>query len=1053
MEQCSKQRSSSRIARALLLSLSILFACALNGYAQNIVKGVVTDVDGGPLPGVSILVKGTSTGATTDINGKYTINAPAQGTLVFSYIGMTKKEQAVKGRNVINVKMEEDAANLDEVVVVGYGTQKKAHLTGSVAAVSQKDMLKTTASNISQTLVGKLPGLVTQQSLGQPGSDNVTMHVRGYSSYNGSTPLTLVDGVERQMWQVDPNDVESVTILKDAASCAVYGMKASNGVILITTKKGKEGRPEITYRGSLTLSHATKLPKMMNGTQYMQWYNLALQMDGEDPYFTDEEIAQTYDGDLSNGIENTDWTSDLYKTTLMHQHNLSISGGTERTRYFVSGGFIHQNGFIKDHKNQRGNFRSNVDIKATDHIKVSLNLAGRVQDYYQPGAYSYENQKSYSIFHQLLYSLPFVTKEYNGEPASGYRSAANAANPIYGSQNSGFTKSRTTRIESSANIEYSFPFLKGLKANMFASWDWQDQDSKTFAYAYNVWAYSFSRYNANHENNKFTYVKSANLLEEGNLYVGNSKKQQVILRPSISYNQTFGKHNVGALFLYEQTRVDSHKLDGSRTNFDLFDLPELSLGDPTTATNSGSSGKSAYAAYVGRLNYAFANKYLLEASFRYDGSYLFAKDHRWGFFPSVSVGWVASEENFFKQALPKIDYFKVRGSVGVLGSDNVSAFLYRKSYSYSGNSVVFGSTPTINGTISNAVAYPMEDLTWEKTRTLNLGFDLSAWHGLLGVEFDVFYKYTYDILDAISGIYPPSLGGHVPTKMNTGTFDNRGFELVLKHRNHIGQFNYSLNGNLTYAHNRILKKTQSDNILPWQSVLGNAVGAQYGLVSDGLYQSEEEIANAPKPINVTPRVGDIKYVDINGDGKITSDDQVKIGRSSSPEMMFAFMADAEYKGIDLSIQFQGAALCDKMLQGSWYNLNSVTDANPLTAPWYANYDNSPLYLVENAWRPDNTDAEYPRLSVTKASYQNNAVISDFWKRNGAYLRLKNVTLGYTLPKAWAQKIGLNKLRVYANGTNLLTFTQFKYLDPESANVITGYYPQQRTFSFGLDVTF
>ena len=1050
MEQCFKQKSSFRTIRIILFSLSMLFAYATNGYAQNMVRGVVTDVTGDPLPGVSVVVKGTTTGTTTDIDGRYSINASNTATLEFSYIGMNKQEIKVNGRSTINIILKEDVANLDEVVVVGYGTQKKAHLTGSVATVSQKDMLKTTASNMSQTLVGKLPGLITQQSLGQPGSDDVSILIRGYSSFSGSgTVLVLVDGVERAMGQVDPNDVESVTILKDAASCAVYGMKAANGVVLVTTKHGQEGKTDITYRGSMTLSHATTLPKMMNGTQYMQWYNLARKLDNngvDNPYFTDEEIAATYNGDPTDGFENTDWTSDLYKTTLMHQHNLSINGGSNKVRYFISGGYLHQDGIIKGNKNERSNFRSNIDVQATKDIKVSLNTAALIKDYYQPGGYSYGNQQAYSIFHQLLYSIPFVPKEYEGYPTSAYRGATSAANPIYGSANSGFQESRTVRIESSANVEYTAPFLKGLKANMFISWDWQDLASKTFAYAYSVNAYDSST-------KSYSYVQSANLLADGNLYQGDQKSQQVILRPTISYNNKFGLHDVGALFLYEQTQVKSSVLNASRTDYDLFDLPEISLGDAQTATNSGSSGKSAYAAYVGRLNYAYANKYLAEASFRYDGSYKFAKGHRWGFFPSVSLGWVMSEENFFKDALPKIDYFKLRGSFGILGSDNVSAFLYRKSYSYTNNGVVFGSTPNTQGTLSNTVAYPNERLTWEKTKSYNLGFDLSAWNGLLGVEFDVFYKYTYDILQSVSNIYPPSLGGHYPSSENTGTFDNRGFEIALKHRNRIGEFSYSLNGNLSYAHNRILSRTQADNTLPWQSVLGSSVGELWGLKALGLYQSEEEIANSPQVSWNTPRVGDIKYADINGDGKIDSNDRIKISRGIRPEMMFALMADANYKGFDLSVQFQGAALCDKMLQYSWQDLNGATDMTPMTRPWYANWDNAPLYLVENSWRPDHTNAEYPRLTVSSVSHSNYAQQSDFWKRNGAYLRLKNVTLGYTLPKAWTNKMGLSNIRVYANGTNLLTFTDFKYIDPESTNVATGYYPQQRTFSFGIDVRF
>ena len=308
-------------------------------------------------------------------------------------------------------------------------------------------------------------------------------------------------------------------------------------------------------------------------------------------------------------------------------------------------------------------------------------------------------------------------------------------------------------------------------------------------------------------------------------------------------------------------------------------------------------------------------------------------------------------------------------------------------------------------------------------------------------------------MNAIGSVFPPSLGGHYPSQENSGAFDNQGIDFIIRHRNRVNKFNYGITGTFTYAHNRILSKKQSDNVLPWQSVLGTSVGSVWGYKSDGLYQTQEEIDNAPKPASVTPRLGDIKYVDINGDGQINSEDMVRIARSTMPEMMFSFQFDADYAGFDFSLQFQGATLCDKMLMGAWSNLNGVTDLTPLTVPWYANYDNAPLYLVEGSWRPDNTNAQFPRLSVDKASYRNNGLQSDFWKRDGAYLRLKNATLGYSFPAKLLNQFGVDKLRVYVTGTNLLTFTGFKYIDPESQNVITGYYPQQRTVSFGVNLSF
>lgn len=1041
MEKSLRKKSCFQVTRTYLFLLLMVLASTASSYAQNVVKGVVMDIADNPLPGVSVVVKGSTIGTTTDLDGRYSINAPKNGTLVFTYIGMTKQEVKVSEKRTLNVILQEDVSVLNEVVVVGYGIQKKLHLTGSVSSVSSKDLMKSTTSNISQALVGKLPGLMSQQTSGAPGSDNATLLVRGRSTYQGDDgPLMLVDGVERAMWQIDPNDVESVTILKDASACAVYGMKAAGGVILVTTKRGTEGKTSINYKGTLTLSHATTLPKFMNGTQYMQWYNLAKKLDGEKPYFTDEEIAMTYNGDPTDGFENTDWQEPLYRTTLMHQHSLSISGGTDKTKYFISGGFMNQNGFIEGHKNQRGHFRSNIDTKPIEGLNVSLNIAGRIEDYNQPGANTYENQKDNNIVGALLYAAPFIPLEYEGYPTSGYRGGTN---PLYAADHSGFQKKRNIAIETSAKVEYEFPFLKGLKAGMFMSWDWQDIANKSMTYAYKIMQYDISQ--------KTYLLKNSSWLDEdGSLNQSDMKVQQLLLRPSISYNNTFGNHTVGALFLYEMSQTETNSLSAARKKFPLFDIPELDFGSDIHPKNGngGWYNETGYAGYVGRLNYAYANKYLAEFTFRYDGSYKFAKDHRWGFFPSVSLGWVASEEDFFKEILPKVDYFKIRGSFGILGSDNVDPFLFRRKYDWTLNGAVFGSNPTTQNTLYNSVSYPMENLTWEKCRSINFGFDLNAWKGLLGIEFDVFYKYTYDILRPISGAYPPSLGGHVPGIENSGAFDNRGFELTLKHANRIGQVSYNVNGNLSFARNRILRMTQADGTLPWKNRLGTSVGDIWGYKALGLYQTQEELDNAP--ISSHPiRLGDIRYADIDGDGRLTWNDEVKIARSTMPEMMFSLTADAQWKGFDFSIQFQGAALCDKMLQHEWYN--GARDQTPLTRPWYAGWDNAPLYLVENSWRPDNTNAEYPRLSTVASS--NSSEISDFWKRNGAYLRLKNVTLGYTFPKKWMKKAGINNLRLFASGFNLLTFTDFKYLDPESSNVIQGYYPQQRTFTFGVDVAF
>ena len=1045
------------------MALVLTVLSAVPALAQSTVKGHVTDEDGLPLPGVGVLVKGTKTGTTTDGAGAYTIRVASEGqSLEFSCLGMNTETVPVAGRSVIDIVMKNNSDYIDEVVIVGYGAQKKIHMTGSVSAVSNTELKKVTVTNTSQAIVGKLPGVITQQSLGQPGSDQVSILVRGYSSYNDAgTVLVLVDGIERDMNTVNPADIESISVLKDAASCSVYGMKGANGVVLVTTKRGDEGSASVSYSGRVVLSTPTMLPKMMNGEQYMKYYNLAYQLDQVSkgyaleettPFFTAADIALVNNGDLTDGIENTSWIDPMLRTTLTHQHNLSVSGGNSRVNYYISGAFQNQNGFLEDHYNNRTNIRSNVDAKPTRNLTISLNLGLMIQDYNQPGVMSFANgELGGTVPFCLMYALPFVPQtyemdtspQYKGMATSGMRTSdAFVANAVYGAKNSGYSKTRTMKVETLGKIQYNAPFLKGLRAALSYSWDYRDITTKTFAYGYKVMGWNFMAKTFDKEPKM-----CSNALETGNLNMGTQRIWQTILRPEISYSNTFGKHSVSALVLYELNQGNSTQFSGNGMNFDFFDIVELSQSDPKTRTTGSSSGHDAYAGFVGRINYSYDDRYLIEIAARLDGSYKFAKEYRWGFFPSVSAGWVISKENWFKDNVSSIDLLKVRASAGEVGNDNATAWLFRKSYATNINAVAFGQTA--QPTLYNTVSYPRFDLTWEHIRTYDAGIEFSAWKGLLSAEFDWFYKYTYDILNNISAAYPASLGGHYPTNVNDGKFDNRGFELSLRHENRVHDFYYRISGNVSWARNRILKKTEADNVLPWQSTIGTSIGAIWGYKSDGLYQTQEDLDTAPGGVDV--QLGDIKYVDINGDGMINSDDVVQIARNSRPELMYAFQFDMSWKGFDVNLQFQGSALCDKMLLGRW--ANGVTDANPLTRPFYAGYDNAPLYLVENSWRPDNTDAEYPRLSVNGGSYANNYRVSDFWMRNGAYLRLKNASLGYTIPSKITRKINIQSVRFSVSGSNLLTFTRFKYLDPESPNAVTGYYPQQRTVTFGLDITF
>lgn len=1033
-----------------LLTTILLAALPQSAWAQaKDVRGRVTERDGSPMIGVTVQVKNTPVGTVTNTDGNYTIRAGKDDVLIFSYIGMISQEITVGDRTTINVVLKENVEELSELVVVGYGTQKKAHLTGSVSTISSKELNKVPVSNATQLLVGKAPGISGVQSTGGPGSDGTELYVRGFNTFNGSSsPLVLVDGVARPLREVNPRDIESISVLRDAAAAAVYGMRAGNGVILITTKRGAQGRDNISYAGTVTFSTPTTLPKFLNGLEYMQWYNKARELDGKDPQFTPEDMEKVNNGDPTDGFEDTDWLAPALKPTLMQKHTLAVTGGTDRLRYYASGEFLNQNGFLKTHKFNQYGFRANIDSEPVKGLTFSLNLAGRLRNNHTNGTFNWTNQQPGNVWAVLMYGLPFIPREYKGYPTYPFRFEVN---PFYGIGHSGYTDNSNYTFEGSTRLQWEVPYVDGLKVAMFASWDYNSLNGKSFNYAYQGMWYDF--YPKEYKLRDALYLR-----KDGSMYRSNTRNTSYILRPSIEYNNTFGDHSVGALFLYEENGMSTENFNARRNGYDLFDIQELDRGKHIPQAgenypgNRGSSNRIANAGYVGRLNYGYQDKYLAEFSFRYDGTYLFAKDYRWGFFPSGSLAWVISKEDFMQDYADTVNNLKLRASVGQLGRNTVAPYLFLKSYEMQSHNVAFGKDPIAQNTLVTAIknGMPMPDLTWEKTRTYNLGLDVTLWNGLLGIEADVFYKYTYDILQNLGGNYPPSLGKNYPSIENSGTFDNRGFELVLSHRNTVGDLTYSLSGNMSFSRNRILKMAEPDNILPWQSSIGRSLGRIMGFKTDGLFQTQEEIDNAAiQPSK--PRLGEIKYLDIDGDGRVTREkDKVEIARTKFPELVYAINGDLAWRGIDFSFMFQGAALYTQTIQGVWFN--GAEDMTPMTSPFYAQRDNPPKYLVEGSWRPDHTDARYPRLTIDRTG-ANHGFISEHWLIKGSYLRLKNITLGYTLPESLLSHVGMKNLRLYLAGVNLLTFSPFKYIDPEAPNVLQAYYPQQKSISLGLEVAF
>ncbi|MDR2147203.1 MAG: TonB-dependent receptor [Tannerella sp.] len=1037
--------------RKILGVLLCSVACLSAAYSQKTVSGKITDAGGSELPGVTVVVRGDrTTGTTTDVTGAYRIVVPSDNaTLEFSYIGFKTRTETVGNRLVVDVTMEEELSQLDEVVVVGYGIQQRINMTGSVSQVNAKELLKAPMQNVSNMLTGKISGLTSIQSSGKPGADGTTLYVRGLNSYNGGNgPMVIVDGVPRTIDYLNPNDIESVSVLKDA-SASIYGVQGANGVILITTKSGSEGAAKISYDGSYTATQNTAMPEFLNAVDYMYWHNKAREMDGLTPLWTADIQNRVINNDPNSIWGQTNWLDKIFRTGTTQQHNISASGSTDKVKYYASIGLMDQEGTLKNTNLRRYNLRTNLDIQVAKNLKFTTNLAGYRADRHWPGT-DISNQGEFNPVRQAITSLPIIKSDYEGLPTA-WNGATYLVNGYAALNESGYKNQSRWHLDSNFKLEYDFSgladVLKGLRVSIFAAYNYeQSADSNYDRY------YELYYVNGNLDEG----VAGASGYTPGNAYTKSSSYgDDWMLRPQVDYSHDFGKHFVGATLLFEERQGYSNTMTGTKRGFYSDDPVDISLGTvfpeiPVT----GSYGYSGQKSYVGRANYSFARKYLAEFAFRYDGSFRFAPENRWGFFPSASVGWVLSEEDFFSKALPDVEYLKIRASYGQAGKDEVIVngeardFMYNSTYAMAANSMVLGGQSITQFYTTNAYVY--RNLTWSTTHSYNLGFDLNMWRGKLGMELDLFYKLTTDILENVGANFPLSLGGYYPAIENSGKVENKGFELTLTHNNRINSdWSYGLKGNVSFARNKVLHRAMADNHPNYRPVVGSSMNARYGFRALGFFQTQEEIDSYPSAPSGNIRLGDLKYTDINGDGIINlQHDYVKIGYGGIPEINFSLNMDLSYRNFYTSLLWQGVSHADYVLSGVYDT--GVISSTVYTSS-FAEFGNSPYYRIEGAWTPENTNAKFPRLS-TQAN-GNNAWESSWWLVNGEYMRLKNMNIGYNVPGKVLQKTPFSGISIYLAGTNLLTFSHFKYVDPESPSVSNGYYPQQKTYSVGVNITF
>lgn len=1048
----------THIAKWLYAGLAMLCLSG-SAIAQSYVSGRVSDEKGNPLAGVTVMIQGTTNAAITSAEGMYLIkNVKKDAVLLFQCLGMADYTCAVEGRTEINAVLKEDTTYLEEVVVVGYGTQQKASLTGSVTQIKGEEILKGPATNVSSILAGKLTGVSSVQTSGQPGKDQAALKVRG-SIYGVNY---IVDGMVRSIDDIDPNDIETVSVLKDASAAAVYGLSGAGGVVIITTKKGNVGAARIKYNGSAGVSLNANFPEFLDAPGYAYYYNRARELDGDEPIFTEADVYNMVHG--YNGWGNTNWIAKTFGTGVNTNHNVTVQGGNDRVRYFASLGYMGQKGNVQNFNYSRYNARLNLEAKIAKNLTFNMGLSGQIGKKNEPGFSAGGTWQAgtgagalswYSVAEQAIYAHPYLPETYQGKPTGSFNVHSRAYNPIAAATLSGHFQSNTTKIQTNASLKWDIPWIKGLSASVTGAYDKSISISKNLSTPYQLMVEKSPTELGNgtlYYSGEMIDPRSnkENKLAEG-AYISNYMTGQA----AINYARVFGKHDIKVLVLGEIRDYTSNNFGAKGKGLDFVELPELgNVTGPDMDAGSpiwGSSSHSRSIGYVGRINYAYDNRYLLEVSGRLDGSYKFTGNipgKRWGFFPSLSLGWRISNEDFFSGLKGTVNDMKIRASVGEVGSDNVKAFSYLSKLSFNnGYSAIIGGK-AVKSLYTSAVANPL--LTWERQLSYNFGVDATLWNRLLGIEADVFYTYTYDILSQSTG-YPPSMGGFYPTFVNGNKIDSRGFEITFSHDNRIGEFEYGGKFSLSWARSRWLKYPDSPGALPFQRVTGKAYNSTLVLEADGLYQTEDEIDNSAWYDGVRPSLGDIKYKDIDGDGVIDAwKDRTYKGRSNTPEITGSLALYASFKGFDMNMMFVGGAMFDVALTGIYYNW--AMDSTPFTKIFKGGA-NAPKFLAEQSWRPDNPQGTYPRLSINRTN-DNNGLASTFWYRDGKYIRLKTAQIGYTIPKKLTKVLGIENLRLYVEGGNLFTLDGLpEGIDPESPGVNSGYYPQQRTVLGGLTITF
>ena len=1030
----NKTRPEKKDATINLSSDKIVDRNSNADMQQAKITGTITDENGSPFPGVYILVEGTTIGTISDVNGKFTLDLPdPNAVLVVSFVGYSTQRVSLAGKTTVDLVMAPDLMNLDEVVVIGYGTARRATITGSVASVTGEKLQVAKTTNFTNALVGRLPGLVANQRSGLPGYDDATIRIRGNNTLNNNNPLIVVDGIaNRSMSRLNPSDIESVIVLKDA-SAAIYGAQAANGVILITTKRGASGKLKVNVDFNQGFSSPTVLPDMADSYLYATMMNEVDLYAGQSLRYSEDDLQKFKDGSDPWGHPNTDWFSEVFKPfSLENKGNVSLTGGTETVKYFVSIGSRFQDGTYRKSGAyySQVDFRSNIDAKLANNINLSIDVAGR-QENRHGTIYS-----EYETFRNVPRGKPTdVAWWFNGKPGPDVESDLNPV--VMVTNMGGYNKDIRYILESNIRLNINIPWIKGLSVTGNASIDKNFRNEKLWKTPFYLYVWDKLTYD---ENDMPLLNGSKRGVSQPELTQGNTNGGRTTLNALVNYETRIAdNHKIKFLVGSEASRGKSESFEASRKYFVSSAIDQLFAGSDLEKNNTGSASESARMNYFGRVNYDYMSKYLLEFVWRYDGSYIFPADKRWGFFPGFSLGWVASEENFWKNNIPFINYFKLRGSWGQTGNDRISDFQYLSVYRFASgwgqleSGLNMGEWVTDRNQI-NKVLYeqsiPNLNVTWEVANQTDVGFETQLLGGKLKLEGDYFHNLRSNILTQRNASVPNSTGLTLPPE-NIGKVVNQGFEFVIGYGDKAGDFIYNVSWNGGYAKNKIKFWDETPGIPEYQQTTGHPMNSDLYYQAIGIFKDEAAVNEYPHWVGARP--GDIIFKDVNGDEKITGDDMVRDYRSDIPIFTSGLNIDLTYKNFYATVLFQGA----------WGKMRYHYVEGGVSGNYY-------MEDAEGRWTPDNIDAKKPRAFNYTSEYWRNQD-NTYWLRNADYVRLKNIEIGYNLPASVNSKLRIDGFRIYVGGTNLITWCpDLPSFDPES---VSTNYPLSKVINVGAALTF